>query len=330
MQQIYTEKYRELMESAIPSARGLYPPEILMLDYAPHYKSNEDSFQQFWGWYAVEDPLQLLHSLEERGFLENAGLETTLNKLTIPEIKELLRSYNLRRTGAKAVLIQNLLDGVARSTLEGLFPYHWYRLTDAGRQELEENEYILFMHRSRLYDPDIWGLNRLTGDAPAEYMSRLKQYYVQKAKTEFEQWHFDQSFLALHGLAQLVQQEGSLESAFDLYAKYLYLMASNVSSLSAYFSVEQWDEFVKFSDIAFSPSSALAPGIIDEMLKIKEALHWPDDEFVRRIALALDNVDLPRSLFEKGDFVELAAAVALGDTTRSEEVFERAKEKFGR
>ena len=32
MQQIYTEKYRELMESAIPSARGLYPPEILMLD----------------------------------------------------------------------------------------------------------------------------------------------------------------------------------------------------------------------------------------------------------------------------------------------------------
>ena len=101
MQQIYTEKYRELMERAIPSARGLYPPEILMLDYAPHYKSNENSFQQFWGWYAVEDPLQLLHSLEERGFLENAGLETTLNKLTIPEIKELLRSYNLPPDGRK-------------------------------------------------------------------------------------------------------------------------------------------------------------------------------------------------------------------------------------
>lgn len=33
VQQIYTEKYRELMESAIPSARGLYPPEILMLGH---------------------------------------------------------------------------------------------------------------------------------------------------------------------------------------------------------------------------------------------------------------------------------------------------------
>lgn len=78
-----------LLKTATPSKQGLYPHEIMMLEYAPHFKTTHNNFQNFWYWqYSVTEPQAILDSLFERGFTEVGDLRSALEKLKLPEIKE--------------------------------------------------------------------------------------------------------------------------------------------------------------------------------------------------------------------------------------------------
>ena len=89
-----------LIEKAIPSKQGLYPHEIMMLEYAPHFKITNNSFQNFWYWqYSVTEPQAILDSLFERGFIEIGDLRTALEKLKLTEIKEELKALNQKVSG---------------------------------------------------------------------------------------------------------------------------------------------------------------------------------------------------------------------------------------
>src|SRR6056297_1642560 len=81
-----------LVKKAIPSEHGLYPHEILALDYASKYYIDRNSFQKFWLYqYGVKNVQAVLNSLMERGFLKVGGFQTVLQKQKVAEIKELLK-----------------------------------------------------------------------------------------------------------------------------------------------------------------------------------------------------------------------------------------------
>lgn len=57
------------LKKAIPTMRGLYPHEILMLEYAHTYSTDlsHQHFQGFWYYeYSVEHPGDVLKSLEKK------------------------------------------------------------------------------------------------------------------------------------------------------------------------------------------------------------------------------------------------------------------------
>ena len=71
-----------LLKTATPSKQGLYPHEIMMLEYAPHFKTTHNNFQNFWYWqYSVTEPQAILDSLFERGFTEVGDLRSALGNL---------------------------------------------------------------------------------------------------------------------------------------------------------------------------------------------------------------------------------------------------------
>lgn len=75
----------DLIKSAIPSKQGLYPHELIMLEYAPSFKTSNNTFQQFWYYqYSVTEPQSLLDSLFVRGFIEIGDLKSALQKLKLP------------------------------------------------------------------------------------------------------------------------------------------------------------------------------------------------------------------------------------------------------
>ena len=111
----------ERIKNAIPCSQGLYPHEILLLDYIKSFKYNTErtEFSGFWWYdYGVKDVLAVVRSLEERGFIKPGDLRSALSSYNASEIKETLIEYGLKRGGKKDELVQRALDDVPHVILE--------------------------------------------------------------------------------------------------------------------------------------------------------------------------------------------------------------------
>ena len=93
------------LSKAYPSKHGLYPHEILMLDYAHTYKNTKNQFQNFWKWnYSVDNPQSVLDSLLQRGFIIEGNARSTLTNLKVGDLKDLLTKVGEKTTGKKEEL----------------------------------------------------------------------------------------------------------------------------------------------------------------------------------------------------------------------------------
>lgn len=149
-----------LLKKAVPTKRGLYPHEILMLDYAHTFStsSRNNHFQGFWYYeYSVEHPGAVLKSLERRGFIQPGDLRSAIQNLTVPMIKKELKAIGQKVSGKKAELIDRLLENASLEDLEKKFPVRFYELTESGQQELAENQYVPYLHRHKYMS--VWEMN---------------------------------------------------------------------------------------------------------------------------------------------------------------------------
>ena len=107
------------IRQAIPSQAGLYPHEILMLEYASSYKTCENNFQNFWKWeYLVLDPQAVLDSLFERGFICHEDVRSALKHLLVSDLKSMLSKVGEKTTGKKEDLINRILNAYCPDDLE--------------------------------------------------------------------------------------------------------------------------------------------------------------------------------------------------------------------
>ncbi|MCD7872557.1 MAG: SAP domain-containing protein [Clostridiales bacterium] len=143
--------FDERKKTAIPSKGGLYPAEILLLHYCSYgdYPKPRNGYPGFWWFeYGIRDVEKALKSLEERSFITFASVKDSLSSLTVVQLKEILSSQNLPLSGKKKDLMQRIADNVSEDviSLYGVEPK--YKLTDLGNQELKENEYVPYMHKT--------------------------------------------------------------------------------------------------------------------------------------------------------------------------------------
>ena len=156
------EKIKRAVENSFPSQNGLKWTEILFLSYTRSFHIGQTEFPSFWyESYGIDNPDGLLQSLLDRGFIRVASNETALNRLTIPELKDVLRQQNLKLTGKKSDLIDRILQNVDAEFLDQLLTFKGYELTKLGESELKQNKYVLdFNYQARHYGVDVWWVNR--------------------------------------------------------------------------------------------------------------------------------------------------------------------------
>ena len=148
------------IKSAIASKHGLYPHEVLVLDYAGSYYTEGNSFQGFWWYrYGVRNVDNCLRSLLDRGFLQVGDLQSAIEKETAAVLKDELKNHGLKVSGKKDELVQRLLIEIPHEELNSRFTKRTYQLTELGKQALEEESYVPYIHRHILEDMDIWSLN---------------------------------------------------------------------------------------------------------------------------------------------------------------------------
>lgn len=159
-------------EISFPSKNGLYVAEILLLEYCsygtyPHPKNGYPGF--WWFEYGIRDVGAALRSLEDRGYIRYASAVESLPSLTVAQLKELLSLFGLPVSGNKSVLLQRIQDNIPDAELEKRITERKYKLTDIGTAELNENQYVPYMHKhscktveGAIWGPEfnVWSINR--------------------------------------------------------------------------------------------------------------------------------------------------------------------------
>jgi len=165
--------FEERKRLSYPSQAGLYVPEILLLEYCSYgtYPKPSNGYPGFWWFkYGIRNIGAALKSLEQRGFIEWASKEELLDSLKIDDLKMILKINSLPVSGAKNSLLIRIRENVPMEQWpNNLFPQK-YRLTDLGKAELNDNQYVPYMHKHKHATTEdgtfgetftVWDMNKL-------------------------------------------------------------------------------------------------------------------------------------------------------------------------
>lgn len=167
--------FEERKKTAIPSGTGLYPAEVLLLEYCSYgtYPGPKNGYPGFWWFeYGIRDVGATLKSLEDRGYIVFATAKDSLNNFTMPQLKEMLSAKNLPTTGKKADLVARVSEMFSEAELLATGIQVKYMLTELGQRELSENEYVPYMHKTPNKTTEdarfgmtfnVWSINKLLG-----------------------------------------------------------------------------------------------------------------------------------------------------------------------
>ena len=173
------QTFEEKKATTYPSAGGLYIAEIMLLEYVSYgdYPKPSGGYPAFWWFqYGIRDIGHTLEPLAERGFIRWAAKSTLIDHLTVADLKALLGHFHLKISGAKAVLLERAHSEIREDQIPDDLLKPKYELTEKGKEELEANAYIPYMHRSHYHSYEepyllnVWSLNRACkGNMPSNW-----------------------------------------------------------------------------------------------------------------------------------------------------------------
>ena len=167
--------FEDRKKTAIPSQRGLYPAEILLLEYCSKgtYPGPKNGYPSFWWFtYGIRDVGAALKTLEERGYITFASAKDSVKGFTVQQLKDWLAAKGCSITGKKADLVARVTENVSEEELLAAGIQPKYVLTEIGQQELTENAYVPYMHNvhNKTTEDDrfgmtfnVWSINKLLG-----------------------------------------------------------------------------------------------------------------------------------------------------------------------
>lgn len=167
--------FEDRKKTAIPSSRGLYPAEILLLEYCSKgtYPGPKNGYPGFWWFaYGIRDVGAALKTLENRGYIAFALAKDSILGFTVQQLKELLAAKGQPTAGKKAELVVRVGESVSEEDLLAAGVQVKYVLTEIGQQELIENAYVPYMHSvpNKTVEDDrfgitfnVWSINKLLG-----------------------------------------------------------------------------------------------------------------------------------------------------------------------
>lgn len=297
------------IHSAFPSRNGLYPHEIMMLSCADSYKTINNSFPNYWKYdFAVSDPQAILTSLHERGFIDVGTVEDALSRLKVVELKEYLSRIGEKTSGKKDELIKRILENYDISELEHTLTERYYALTEKGKKELEENQYVTYLHRHRYMS--IWEMNiLLNSDNPSHlgYRDILWREFNKRSGEYFQTSDFGLYRNTRLNMHDFLIEEGKAKDALRFLVEVISFDLSGLGNGTKPIQTASLQNSL-MKEIAFDSRMAnfnftednqvtLPPGIIRYFERIKETLGIPDAEFVGMVYDLFSKIHIHERVF---------------------------------
>lgn len=315
------------IKDAIPSKHELFPHEILVLDYAHTFATDDNSFQGFWWYrYGVRDVQVILASLVRRGFLQIGGIRSALEIQNATVIKEVLKAHELKLSGKKAELVQRALESIPESELNKTFPKRTYALTDLGKSALDEEAYVSYIHRHTVEDLDIWSLNKLVHARPyMPYRDKLWGYLNHRSMEHFQDGNFGFYRNCRFNMSQFLCEEKRYRDALAMLAEVLFFDLSGAGN--------NYDPQLLYihANFFFPYEGSLAktaPGIISAIVSCQKELGCSDEEIRVVLMELMAKLSSPLQLFTVEECARIFFLERDHDTEALTMMYEKAKRAF--
>lgn len=320
-------------ETITPSRNGLYPEEILMLSYAPTYKLSGNQFPEFWASeYSVTDPQGLLQSLLDRGFLAVGDLQATLSHLKVTELKAELKSIGAPTSGKKAELIERLLSRGDIGALADKYPCEYYVLTEKGTQELKENEYVPYLHKTGYMS--VFDMNFLLyHDNPSNFGYRD---FLWKEFNKQSMAHFDDGDYGLYRNSRMDMYRFAMEEKRYSQA-FLMLCEVAVYDINDLGNGEKmvgpgWEKLALEQALKvlfpYSDNSwHLPPAVVGWLADMKDILNLSNADFRAALLENFEKFYLPRRVFTNEECAEIVMNEIDDQPEKQIPIYHRAEQR---
>ncbi len=313
-----------MLSTLYPNAAGLYPHEILALEYAPRFCVDDKEFQGFWWYkYGVQDVASLLDSLKQRGLLSLGTIVDNMKLYKVPELKAVLAEHGIKTTGKKDDLINRLVESVPEIELSKAFPRCPYKVTEAGTTAIKDDEYVLYAHRHQYDGIDIFSLNRLLKGRTKRYRDAIWKHFNQKSMEYAKQGMFGLYRNIRFQMSEFVAEEQRYKEAALLLVEVVYYDISGLdnSALSIEISGSYW--FPYDHSIATT-----APGIVGRLKEYQEKLALDDKAFQQLISEHIKKLSSPFHIFTKDECVDIIVLEMKEDKVQISKMYEKAKKRL--
>ena len=189
--------FEERKKTTFPSANGLYVAEIMLLEYCNSgtYPKPTKGYPGFWWFkYGIRDVGHALESLEKRGFIRWGDKFELLKSLKVSDLKSIAFSLNIKVNQTKESLINDIRNNVKEENLPDTYFSNKYVLTELGQKELKENEYVIYMHKSKYTTREdapentrftVWDVNRLIVNNNSNWRKIIADLEQERIGTRF-------------------------------------------------------------------------------------------------------------------------------------------------
>lgn len=315
------------MQNAIASKHGLYPHEALILDYARAYYTEGNSYPGFWWYrYGVRDVDKCLRSLLDRGFLKVGDLKSAIALENATVLKEELKKHGLKVSGKKDELVQRLISEVSDEELNFRFPKRTYQLTELGKQALEEEGYVPYIHRHALEDLDIWSLNRIIHEPPyMPYRDKIWGYRNKRSMEHFAARNFGLYRNCRYHMSTFLMEENKIKDALGMLSEVVFY---DLSGLGNGYDPQFLDIYAQNFFPYKDSTVTMAPGITSAVIHCQKELNLSDEELKATMLDRINRLSAPFHLFTPEECVDIVLMESREDTEALTKIYAKAKRRF--
>jgi len=327
LQEFLAKDPYEAQQSGL-SPSGLYPHEVLLLSFAPSLYTDQQEFPLSWRQqYGLLNIPKLLFGLVERGFIEAATLEATLEGETVAGLKKALRACGLSVSGRKAELISRIGSDLSDADLVAHFSRRTFALTQSGLGALHEAIYIPYLHKKPVEGLTIWGLHQLVkSDAGTSYRDLIYGHMERHSQIHLDKKDFTAYRAMRYRMYQFMLEDNKRKKAFPLLAEAIYYDLSGVGSEAD--SVHRY-----ISEKYFFPYDKsivkLPAAVVSGMAKLQKDLALSDEMLRALLMQFFGQYSTPFHLFTSEECAHIVLFEIHGDKEKLHKVYELAEARFG-
>ncbi len=319
-----TIELERILPTLKANSSGLYPHEILAIEYANKYSFGENKFESFWWYeYGVKDMTSLLESLRERGFLSLGSLSDSLQLYKVDDLKSVLKAKGLKVSGKKQELINRLIESVSEDELSEYFPRRSYTITEKGKDAIKDDKYVLYAHRHHYEGINIYSLNILLDGQTENYRDCIWEH-LKKLGLEYEkQRQYGLYRNVKYQMAEFFLEDSDYKDALPLLIEVVYWDTSGLGNGELNIEISESFWFPYETSIAVT-----APAVIRNIVDCKTMLNLNNEEFRALVEGVIGSLYAPFHIFSINEIADIIKFEIDQDTFQLSRVYDNAKKRL--